>query len=94
MFFFLLSHVCTIHTAMDNANEFLPSRNFLTVIDKVEDSEVFRIIREMPKGAILHVHDIAITSNQFLYNATFRNNVYVCDGQDIKLRFAFFINYI
>lgn len=71
---------------MHNPDEFLPSKNFLTVIDKIEESEVFKIIKEMPKGAILHVHDTALTSHEFVYNATFRKNLYFCEGKKMKFR--------
>lgn len=77
-----------LDAAMNNSNEFLPSKNFLKVDHLIEESEVFKIIKEMPKGSILHVHDSAFSSREFVFNATFHKNVYICDEEKIKLRYS------
>lgn len=44
----------------------------------------------MPKGAILHAHDTAIVSSDYVFeNITHRDNLYVCDQAGV-LRFRFF----
>nr|ARK19856.1 adenosine deaminase [Ampulex compressa] len=69
-------------------NAFLLSRNFMEVRPKIEVSDVFRYIRKVPKGAVLHAHDTAITSNKFLWEVTFRPNLYVCEVADeVRLKF-------
>ncbi|XP_070150821.1 adenosine deaminase 2 [Polyergus mexicanus] len=74
------------------SNNFLPSRNFLEVISEIEKSEVFKILREMPKGAVLHAHESAIVSLDYkLNNVTYRENLYVCD-QNGSLQLKFFKN--
>ncbi|XP_072767162.1 adenosine deaminase 2 [Anoplolepis gracilipes] len=71
-------------------NNFLPSRNFLEVILEIEKSGVFKILREMPKGAVLHVHQSGIGSIDYkLNNVTYRENLYVCD-QNNSLKLMFF----
>lgn len=78
-----------IFPAFDNQREFLPRANFLTVKKKIEQSEVFKIIQKMPKGGLLHVHDVGAVSQEYLlWNVTYRDNLYVCDikGQ-LKLQF-------
>ncbi|KAH0949286.1 hypothetical protein HN011_003508 [Eciton burchellii] len=71
-------------------NTFLPARNFMEVIPEIEKSEVFKILRHLPKGGILHAHDTAIVSLDYkLYNLTYRENLYVCDAND-TLRLKFF----
>ncbi|XP_011495794.1 PREDICTED: adenosine deaminase CECR1-like [Ceratosolen solmsi marchali] len=69
---------------------FLPSQSFLLVSDKIRESPVFKIIEQMPKGAVLHTHDTAIGSSDYLFsNVTFRPNLYMCDLNG-QLWFQFF----
>lgn len=58
----------------------------------IENSEVFQLIRMMPKGAVLHSHDTAIVSQEFVFNLTYRDNLYVCEtgsepGESLALHF-------
>lgn len=61
----------------------------MEVIPDIEKSEVFKILREMPKGGILHCHDTAIVSHEYkLRNVTYRDNLYICDTNDtFRVRF-------
>ncbi|CAL1685808.1 unnamed protein product [Lasius platythorax] len=70
-------------------NTFLPSRNFLEVRSEIEKSEVFKILRELPKGAVLHAHEETIVSLDYkLNNVSYRENLYVCDrNNSLKLKF-------
>lgn len=69
---------------------FLPSKNFLAVANMIRKSPVFKIIEELPKGAVLHAHDTAITSAEYIFwNITFRPNLYACDVDGL-LKFHFF----
>ncbi|XP_071557389.1 adenosine deaminase 2-like [Temnothorax nylanderi] len=70
-------------------HNFLPSRNFMEVIPEIEKSEVFKILRDMPKGAVLHAHGSAIASLDYRFNLTYRENLYVCD-ENSTLRLKFF----
>lgn len=79
-----------IDEGFKNSSIFLPARNFLTCIDEIDRSETFRIIKEMPKGAALHVHDSALTSSKFVYeNITFRDNLYICLPSNGSISFKF-----
>lgn len=50
------------------------------MISEIEKSEVFKILRDLPKGAVLHTHDSAMVSFDYkLNNLTYRDNLYVCD---------------
>ncbi|EFN85554.1 adenosine deaminase 2 [Harpegnathos saltator] len=61
-------------------DSFLPARNFMEVIPEIEKSQVFKILRDLPKGGILHCHDTAIVSHDYkLHNITYRDNLYICD---------------
>ena len=45
------------------ANDNLPSsESFLTAKSRIDQSDVFQFIKIMPKGAALHLHELAITS--------------------------------
>ncbi|XP_014480254.1 PREDICTED: adenosine deaminase CECR1-like isoform X2 [Dinoponera quadriceps] len=52
----------------------------MEVISEIENSQVFKILRELPKGGILHCHDTAMVSHEYkLHNLTYRDNLYICD---------------
>ncbi|XP_044007600.1 adenosine deaminase 2-like [Aphidius gifuensis] len=70
-------------------SKFLASNNFIKAKNEIEKSDVFKIIKRMPKGAVLHSHDTAIVSVDWVYNVTFLDNLYVCDSND-KLLLHFF----
>lgn len=36
----------------------------------------------MPKGALLHAHDLAFVSTNWVFNVTYRENLYICDTKD------------
>ncbi|KAL6263330.1 hypothetical protein P5V15_006127 [Pogonomyrmex californicus] len=79
-----------IHDGFITGNTFLPSHNFMEVIPQIEKSEVFKILRDMPKGAVLHAHESAIASLDYrLHNLTYREHLYVCDVNN-TLRLKFF----
>ncbi|XP_063976169.1 adenosine deaminase 2-like [Diachasmimorpha longicaudata] len=77
-----------IDEAFANPQKFLPAKNFLTVLGKIEQSRVFNIMKKLPKGAVLHAHDTAFVHWEFVYNLTFRDNLYMCNnGGDLSLQF-------
>ncbi|KAF3419908.1 hypothetical protein E2986_00234 [Frieseomelitta varia] len=78
-----------LNAGFKNLSRYAPARNFLAVKEDIERSKVFHLLRRMPKGAVLHVHDTALVSGNYLYhNITFRDNLYVCiDKGVINLHF-------
>lgn len=50
---------------------FNPSHHVFEVLDSVKQSELFKLIRKMPKGGILHIHDMAMVSVDFLVSLTY-----------------------
>ncbi|XP_015127297.1 adenosine deaminase 2 [Diachasma alloeum] len=78
-----------IDAAFSNPKKFLPAKNFLKDLGEIEQSEVFKIIKKLPKGAVLHAHDTAFVHWEFVYNITFRENLYICD-RDEELSLQFF----
>lgn len=67
---------------------FPPARHFFQAREQIEESEVFKFIRKIPKGASLHAHDTALASSEFVFNITYSENLYGCvvDGR-LKLHF-------
>jgi adenosine deaminase CECR1 len=72
-----------------NPRNFLPSVHFFKSRSKIEQSLVFEFIQKLPKGASLHSHDTAMVSLDFLYNLTYRDNLYGCVVNE-RLEFRFF----
>lgn len=60
----------------------------MKVKSDIDNSKVFEIIKKMPKGALLHVHVGAFVSADWVYNATYRENLYACNVTgNIAVRF-------
>ncbi|KAI4504474.1 hypothetical protein M0802_000024 [Mischocyttarus mexicanus] len=77
--------------AYKNVSQFLPARNFMSVIKDIEKTEVFKIIQKMPKGAVLHAHDTAlVVTDWILKNVTYRPNLYICFKPDDEIELHFF----
>ncbi|KAH0561447.1 hypothetical protein KQX54_016885 [Cotesia glomerata] len=47
--------------------KFLPAKNFIEAREDIEKTDVFKIIKKMPKGAALHAHATAIVSDKWIY---------------------------
>ncbi|XP_033095574.1 adenosine deaminase 2-like isoform X2 [Anneissia japonica] len=60
-------------------NNFPPSRSFMTAKKDIEASQVFQIIREMPKGAALHIHEMSLSNITWVVkNLTYLPDLYFC----------------
>jgi adenosine deaminase CECR1 len=69
---------------------FLPEKHFFNIKNDIERSDIFNIIRKMPKGALLHVHKSALLKLESVMKFTYLPDLYLCDKQDggpIKLKF-------
>jgi adenosine deaminase CECR1 len=64
-----------------NPRSFLPSRHYFEVIKQIEATDLFKIIKKMPKGAILHAHDMALVSTDYLVSLTYRENLWQCSNK-------------
>ncbi|XP_076631416.1 adenosine deaminase [Colletes latitarsis] len=78
-----------LDAAFKNPSQFTPGRNFMSAKNDIDRSKVFQFLRRMPKGAVLHAHDTAMVSFDYMYhNVTFFDNLYICDKKDnIRLHF-------
>ncbi|RUS85083.1 hypothetical protein EGW08_007135 [Elysia chlorotica] len=68
-----------------------PSLSFHQSKANMEKTKLFKIIQSMPKGGILHIHDLAMGSIDWLVkNATYREHIYMCVDADNFIVFAAF----
>lgn len=73
--------------AFNNPNYYNFSHHFFEYKPKIKFSKVYEIIKAMPKGAVLHVHDSSILGPDYLMEITYKPNLYICCN-DFQLRFA------
>lgn len=67
---------------LKNPNDFAPARHVFDVLDEVKKSPLFQLLKKMPKGAVLHAHDTALTSTDYVLSLTYWPNLWQCG--DIK----------
>ncbi|XP_007935368.1 adenosine deaminase 2 [Orycteropus afer afer] len=70
--------------------KFPPSMHFFQAKKLIEKSEVFHVLKKMPKGAALHLHDFGILDMDWLVkNVTYRPYCHMCITPRGTLRFKF-----
>uniref|UniRef100_A0A336LR32 Adenosine deaminase n=1 Tax=Culicoides sonorensis TaxID=179676 RepID=A0A336LR32_CULSO len=63
--------------------------HFFHALDQIKDSKVFKLIRKMPKGAVLHAHDTALLSTDKLMEFIKYDNLWMCEKEnEIKFWFS------
>lgn len=79
-----------IRTGIASPSNFTPSRHLLDVMDEIETSELFQIIRHMPKGGVLHAHASAVCGPDCLVRFTYYDHMWQCNHTDngiVQFRF-------
>lgn len=62
---------------------FPPAEPFHTVKDDIQSTRLYRILREMPKGGVLHIHTSSTAPASWIVNTGIREpNCYVCWPED------------
>lgn len=74
---------------LSNPYSFNPSRHIFEVLQNVKDSDLFKILQKMPKGAILHSHDTSLCSADYLVSLTYWPNLWQCSENDKIITFYF-----
>lgn len=71
--------------------DFPPAMHFFKARDLIKESPLFPLLQKVPKGAALHVHDLAMVDVEWLVkNVTYRPYLYMCftDGQSVRFIFS------
>ena len=79
----------TYFLGFKNPETFAPSKNFISERENIEEKMVFKFLRRMPKGSVLHSHFTAIGSKDFLMDQLNEKNLYICQENN-KMSFKFF----
>lgn len=72
-----------------NPAGFNPSRHIFEVLQNVTDSDLFKILHKMPKGAILHSHDAGMCSADYLVTLTYWPNLWQCTANGVIAQLFF-----
>eukprot|EP00795_Rhopilema_esculentum_P016451 gene16451-7865_t len=68
------------------SGKFIGAESFITTKTKIVQSKVFQIIKKMPKGADLHLHDMTVADFKWLIsNITTLDSCYMCYNMATKL---------
>lgn len=74
----------------NDSSKFLASHHFFRVKQQIEQSEVFKMIQLLPKGALLHGHNTALVSSDwFIRNVTYRPGAIMYTTENNVVRFTF-----
>lgn len=65
-----------LRKGFNDSYNFIPARHFFEVLDRFGQSKLFKIIQRLPKGGVLHAHDMALGSTDLIVNATYRDNLW------------------
>lgn len=70
--------------------DFPPAMHFFKARDLIKGSPLFSLLQKMPKGAALHIHDLAMVDVEWLVkNVTYRPYLYMCFSESQSIRFIF-----
>ncbi|KAH9491488.1 hypothetical protein Btru_032080, partial [Bulinus truncatus] len=76
-----------------NKTVYWPASSFYKSKPLIASNPIFKIIKSMPKGGALHLHNQATTSHEWMVkNLTYRDSVYMYTGTDGFVRLGIFKN--
>lgn len=70
---------------------FNPSRHLFDVLKDIRKSELFQILQKMPKGGILHAHDMALCSTDYIVTLTYLADLWQCSDPNASHRIQQFL---
>ncbi|XP_055544118.1 adenosine deaminase 2 isoform X2 [Wyeomyia smithii] len=66
--------------ATNNPDTYAPAMHFFRAKPLIEASAVFKILKAMPKGSVLHLHNVAAVSSEWIVkNLTYRPEAKLCE---------------
>ncbi|XP_058066206.1 adenosine deaminase AGSA-like [Anopheles bellator] len=60
----------------ENPFKFAPARHIFEVLDMIENSPLFKLIRQMPKGGLLHAHATSLANTEVIVRATYQEHLW------------------
>lgn len=79
-----------LNRGLADPSSFNPARHIFEVLQEVKESDLFKILKKMPKGGILHAHDTALCSADYLVSLTYWEHLWQCaeNGSIVSLYFS------
>ncbi|XP_035448901.2 adenosine deaminase AGSA-like isoform X1 [Spodoptera frugiperda] len=74
-----------------NPKDFNLSKHFFEYKEQVKDTKLYKILKSMPKGAMLHGHDTAILGPDYVLGLTYYDDLWMCfneDESDVSFMFS------
>jgi adenosine deaminase CECR1 len=72
-----------IEKGIVDAGNYAPSMHFFHAKPLIDKDPIFDIIQRVPKGAVLHLHNSAgVSSDWVIKNLTYRNDIKLCTNKD------------
>ncbi|XP_040577454.1 adenosine deaminase 2-A [Lepeophtheirus salmonis] len=66
-----------LEIGFQSPSSYNPSSSFFNRIQEIEESNVYKFIEKLPKGGVLHVHDISLAQASWVVqNITYEENLY------------------
>lgn len=64
-------------------NEFAPAMHFFHAKPLIDEDPIYKIIKMIPKGGVLHLHNSAgVSSDWVIKNLTYRDDFKMCTSKD------------
>lgn len=73
----------SIQRGIQDPGNFSPSMHFFRAKPLIEKDPIFHIIKKFPKGGLLHIHNSAgVSSEWVIKNLTYREDVKMCNTSE------------
>lgn len=72
---------------LKNEHLFVAANHIFKLVDQIKDSALYKLLKEMPKGGVLHAHDTALVNTEYLVNLIKNNetNLWACTMNDSRV---------
>lgn len=65
------------------------AHHYFKRINQISQSKLFKVLKKMPKGGVLHSHDGGLVTSQFFVDVTYYDNLWQCDVEMGAKKFKF-----
>lgn len=72
-----------IQRGISDSTNYAPSMHFFHAKPLIDADPIFDVIKKVPKGGLLHLHNSAgVSSEWVIKNLTYRDDIKLCTGSD------------